>query len=68
MSSLVALGKTNIMFKEFEIIIDDFQEVSVQGSWNYYNFVVKVPFGHSIILMQAKTFWRCGKRFKYYII
>jgi hypothetical protein len=32
MSSLVALGKTNIMFKEFEIIIDDFQEVSVQGS------------------------------------
>jgi len=56
------------MFKEFEITIHDFQQISVQGSWNFYNFVVKVLFGNAIILMQAKTFWRCGKRFKDYII
>jgi hypothetical protein len=54
MLSLVVLGKTNIMFKEFEVIIHEFQQIIVQGSWNYYNFVVKVPFGNVIILMQAK--------------
>jgi hypothetical protein len=56
------------MFKEFEIIIHYFQQISVQGSWNLYNFVVKVRFGNAIILMQGITFWRCGKMFKDYII
>jgi hypothetical protein len=32
MLSLVSLSKTNIMFKEFEITIHDFQQISVQGS------------------------------------
>jgi len=51
MLSLVALNKKYIMFKEFEIIIHDFQQINVQGSWNYYNFVVKVLFGNAIIIM-----------------